>query len=223
MEKLLSQALPFWGEISAKQRALVLDHIKTMQMSKGQMTSYDGGNCTGIQILKSGRIRIFIMSPNGNQITLYRLLSGDACILSAACMIQNIDFEIYAEVEQDTEVLIIPKQIFAKIKEESSAVADFVLEMVSSRFSDVMWVMNQLVFGGTGKRLAEALIEHSNINNSLIVDVTHDMLANDLGTAREVVTRLLKQFQLDGYVKLSRGKIELLDKEKLMKDLIRPV
>ena len=215
MEHFLAKNLPFWNMLNEHQQEMLIKNTTMNKLPKGAAMFYDAQNCSGVQLVKLGQVRVFIASPNGGQITLYRLVENDICVMSAACMIQNIDFEIHVEVEKDSEIYLIPKITYTKISNECHAVKDFTLELVSSRFSDVMWVVNHLVFSGMGKRLALTLLEHSQIEKSNILTLTHDDIAKDLGTAREVVSRLLKQFQLDGIVKLSRGKIEILDSEKL--------
>lgn len=193
-----------------------MQNIIIRHMDKGTETTYDGDRCMGIEIVHSGQMKIFLTSPNGGQITLYRLVDGDICIFSAMSMLRNVQFNVTTQFEKDTELYIIPKSVYERISEDSPAVKDFTLELVAAKFSDVLWIMNQLVFSGMGARLANVIIEHCELENAYKLTITHDEIAKDLGTAREVVTRLLKQFQLDGLVKLSRGEIEVLDMPRLM-------
>jgi len=177
--------------------------------------NHGGDECSGVEILKSGMERVYISSPDGREITLYRLLDNDVCMMSAACMLNNISFNISLEAETDCEIIIIPPEIYQCLSDSNTAVKNFTLELVSSKFTDVMWLLEQLVFSNMGSRLANALIEHVALNGGNILDITHEKIASDLGTAREVVTRLLKQFQLDGLVSLSRGKIEVINEKAL--------
>ena len=170
-----------------------------------------------VQIIAQGRTRVFITSPGGGDITLFRLLEGDVSILSAACMLNGMDIELDMEMETDCVIYTIPKKIYRKLYDESSAVKEYTMEMISEKFSDIMWLFNQFVFSNVASRVAGALLEHRGITGEDVLNITHDVLARDAGTAREVVTRILKQFQNDGLVKLTRGKIEVLDASGLGK------
>ena len=167
--------------------------------------------------VKEGQVRVYITSPSGGEITLYRLVEGDVSILSASCMIKGMDISLDMMMESDTVLYTIPKEIYKKLNDTNTAVKDYTMEMVSERFSDVMWLFNQYVFSNAASRLAGAILEHMALAGEEKFSVTHDVLARDMGTAREVVTRLLKQFQTEGYVRLSRGYIEVLDAKALKK------
>ena len=212
-----ARSLPFWPDLPEKAREQILQKVIKKTFPQGERLYYGGGECAGLELVNSGRVRVFITSPSGGEITLYRLLPQNVCILSASCMIRGLDVEIQMEMEQDSTIYILPENIFEAMNQEYPAIKNFTLEMVSSRFSDVMWIMNQLVFSNTGSRLAQAVLEHGRLAGSDSFPVTHDSLARDLGTAREVVTRLLKQFQEDGLVTLGRGRIAIKDPARLAK------
>ncbi|TYQ15142.1 UNVERIFIED_CONTAM: CRP/FNR family transcriptional regulator [Acetivibrio alkalicellulosi] len=217
MENLLGQCLNFWNDLSREERDNILRMAFIKKLKKGTRLSHDNNECSGLEIINKGVGRVYITSPNGGEITLYRLLEGDVCILSAACMIKSLHIEVQMELLEDTELLIIPKNTFKNIIDSNHKAKNYVLELVSDRFSEVMVVLNNLVFSSTGRRLADILLERSKLIESSIITATHDSIAKDLGTAREVVSRLLKQFQIDGIVKLSRGTIEIIDQQKLRK------
>lgn len=216
LKKFMQDHLPFWNFLTEIQKERIVQHSFIQKYKKGTTMNYSSESCTGIQIFKSGRARVFISSPDGRGITLYRLVDLDVCVFSAGCMLKNLSFNVSMEIEADSEVIVIERNIYKVISEENSAVKDFTMEMVASKFSDVMWLLEHLVFSNMGKRLASALLEQRDFFNNNILEITHEKLAFDLGTAREVVTRLLKQFQLDGYVHLSRGKIKLLNEKGLL-------
>ena len=167
-------------------------------------------------LVKSGNIRAFFLSDSGKEITLYRLFENDACIMSASCILKNITFEIVLEAERESEVILVPTEIYQKLNNTSLAVQDFTNQLISSRFSDVMWVMEQIVFMSFDKRLAIFLLEQSAIEDSDVISLTHDVIAKNMGTAREVVTRMLKYFQTLEIVKVTRGSIEIIDRKKLI-------
>lgn len=172
-------------------------------------------NCSGLFLLERGQVRAYIVSENGKEITLYRLFERDVCIFSASCIMKNIDFDIFIETEKETIAYLIPTPIFDKLSKESLAVQAFTNELMASRFSEVMWIMEQALFMTLDKRLAIFLLEQSNIEESDNVKITHEKIANHLGSAREVVTRMLKYFQNEGMVTLNRGTIQLIDRKKL--------
>lgn len=217
MRKLLEQTLPFWKDLTKSEQDALIDRVTESSYSKGTMLHYGGRECAGVQIIKEGQARVFITSPGGGEITLFRLLDGDVSILSAACMMKGLDIELDMELEADSVICTIPKGLYKDISEQNAAVKDYTLEMISEKFSDIMWLFNQYVFSNVASRLADALLEHRALAGSDTLAITHDALARDIGSAREVVTRLLKQFQMDGLVKLNRGHVEVLDAGKLGK------
>ena len=217
MNEWIGQVLPFWKDLTETEKQMLLTHTALEEYEKGVLLHIDGGDCAGVQIVKEGQVRVYITSPSGGEITLYRLVEGDVSILSASCMIKGMDISLDMMMESDTVLYTIPKEIYKKLNDTNTAVKDYTMEMVSERFSDVMWLFNQYVFSNAASRLAGAILEHMARAGEEKFSITHDVLARDMGTAREVVTRLLKQFQTEGYVRLSRGYIEILDAKALKK------
>lgn len=216
-QQLLSSVFPFWKELSKTEKEQLQQGMIENIYPKGSVLHYGGRECAGVQIIQSGQARVFATSSDGGEITLFRLVEGDVSILSAACMMKGMDIELDMELEEDSVICTISKPIYKKIHDENTAVKDYTLEMISEKFSDIMWLFNQYVFSNVASRLADAILEHRSLAGSDGLAITHDALARDIGTAREVVTRLLKQFQTEGLVKLTRGKIEVLDAGKLAK------
>ena len=123
--------------------------------------------------------------------------------------------EITIEAEKDTELWVIPAEIYKSIMEESAPVANYTNELMATRFSDVMWLIEQILWKSLDKRVAAFLLEESAIEDSNELKITHEIIANHLGSHREVITRMLRYFQSEGMVRLSRGTIVLLDRKKL--------
>ncbi|PWJ51486.1 Crp/Fnr family transcriptional regulator [Faecalicatena contorta] len=217
MKELLKQTLPFWEDLTRNEQNTLAQGVVKSSYEKGNVLHYGGRECAGVQIIKSGQARVFVTSPGGGEITLFRLLEGDVSILSAACMMKGLDIELDMEIEEDSIIYTIPKVLYKDISDQNTKVKDYTLEMISEKFSDIMWLFNQYVFSNVASRLADTILEHRALAGSDILAITHDVLARDIGTAREVVTRLLKQFQIDGHVKLTRGRIEVLDAANLGK------
>lgn len=138
-------------------------------------------------------------------------------MFSASCIMRSVHFEVTIEAETDTELWVIPSEIYKKLMEESVVVVNYTNELMASRFSDVMWLMEQIMWKSLDKRVAAFLSEEAAIEGTDELNLTHEMIANHLGSHREVITRMLKYFRNEGVVKLSRGKITIIDQEKLMK------
>jgi CRP/FNR family transcriptional regulator len=213
--EFLAQSLPFWQSLSLSEKDLIRENTRFQSYHKGMLQYGSRSECAGLILVQSGQLRAYINSDDGREISLYRLLPLDICIMSASCMLKNLSFEIQLSTEKNSALYIIPTPVFESISNQNPAVKSFLLELMSARFSDVMWVLEQLVFSNVGKRLASVLLEQSVLSGALVLEVTHEEIAKDIGTAREVVTRLLKQFQLDGMVKLFRSRIEIINENKL--------
>jgi len=213
----VSDTLSFWKELNEPQRNYLLQGIVKKQFHTGEAMHSNSENCAGLFLIHKGQVRAYIVSESGKEITLYRLFDRDVCIFSASCIMKNIAFDIYIEVEKETEVYLIPTAIFRKLSEDALSVQVFQNNLMASRFSDVMWIMEQALFTSFDKRLANFMLEQMVIEDSDTLVVTHEKIANHLGTAREVVTRMLKYFQNEGIVTLNRGTVEVLDHEKLEK------
>lgn len=213
-ENFYAQYFPFWGELSASDRELLCNHSHTVYFEKEQPV-HDNSECTGVYIVKSGRLRLYMLSEDGKEITLYRLSPGDICMLSASCVLQSITFDVYVDAEEPSECYMIDGMAFGTVSARVPAVKIYALEAANERFSDVMWIMQQIVFMSVDKRLAIFLLDEVSLGGMDIVAMTHEQIARHLGTAREVVTRMLKHFAGDGILEVSRKGILITDKEKL--------
>ena len=211
----LEETLSFWRDLTDTQRNLIEESTVLKEFNKGESMRGSSDNCAGLFLILKGQVRAYIISDTGREISLYRLFERDVCLFTASCILKSITFDIFIEVEKPTEAYLIPTAILRKISAESLAVQTFNNEIMASRFSDVMWIMEQALFSSFDKRLANFLLERENIEGQSVIKITHEKIANDLGTAREVVTRMLKYFQEEGMVAISRGSIEILDENKL--------
>jgi CRP/FNR family transcriptional regulator len=173
-------------------------------------------DCVGLFVICSGQLRAFVLSDEGKEVTIYRLFERDICLFSASCMIQSIQFEVMIEAEKDSQVWVIPPDIYKELMESSAAVANYTNQLMATRFSEVMWLIEQIMWKSFDKRLAAFLLEESALEESDILKITHEKIASHLGTAREVVTRMLRYFQSEGMVNLTRGAVELSSPERLM-------
>lgn len=210
-----SKYFPVWDKISEKHKRIVEENVILRKVEKGSIIHNGDIECTGLLLVKTGQLRAFIISDEGKEISIYRLFEYDICLFSAACIMNSIQFDITVEAEKNSEFWIIPSDIYKQIMQESLTVANFTNELMASRFSDVMWLMEQIMWRSFDKRLAEFILEETSIEGSSSIKITHEMIGNHLGNPREVVTRMLRYFQSEGMIRLSRGTIEIVDKDKI--------
>ena len=203
------------GELTPYQQELLISSAVKRTVKKGTVIHNGSSDCLGLLLVSSGQLRAYILSQEGREITIYRLFDRDTCMFSASCMLRNLQFDITIEAEKDSELWIIPPDIFKKLMDESLPVSNFVNQVIAGRFSEVMWLMEQVLWKSFDKRLAAFLMEESNIEESDIIKITHEKIANHLGTAREVVTRMLRYFQNEQLIRLSRGTIEIIDHKRI--------
>ena len=163
----------------------------------------------------SGSLRLSMMSEEGKDITLYRLHKGDMCMLSASCVLQSITFDVIINAEEDSQCYVISGPAYAAVEARNPSIRIFTLEAAVSRFSDVMWVMQQILFMSMDRRLAIFLTDESARTGSDTLTLTHEQIARYMGSAREVVSRMLKYFANEGIVEVSRKGIRILDKKRL--------
>lgn len=209
------EVFPIWHKLKKEEQSLLENNISRHKIKKNEILHRGFDDCIGLVVVISGRFRAYIISDSGREVTLYRLFERDICLLSASCVLSGIQFEISIEAEENSEFYIIPPNIFNELMEQSAAVANYANKIMASRFSDVMWLMDQIMFKSFDVRLAEFLLEESNVEQGDILTITHEKIANHMGSAREVVSRMLKYFQTEGIVKLSRGNIEIADRKRL--------
>lgn len=213
-ENVFSEIFPFWNEISDQDKNYICDNSVALTYKKGAHVQ-SGDECSGVIFVKSGCLRIYMMSEDGKDVTLYRLHDGDMCMLSASCVLRSITFDVYADAEENSECYIISGNAYASLSERYSSIKIFTLETAVSRFSDVMWIMQQIVFMSVDKRLAIFLIDESSRTGSDFLPLTHEQIAKYIGSAREVVSRMLKYFSGEGFVELSRAGVRIVDKASL--------
>lgn len=215
-EPVLREGFPFWESISEEERTYLCENTVAMTFPKGANV-HDSTQCSGVFFVRKGCLRVYLLSEEGKDITLYRLHAGDMCMLAASCVLQAVTFDVFIDAEEDSECYVISGPAFASVSESNPAVKIFSLELAVSRFSDVMWVMQQILFMSMDRRLAIFLWDESQRLNADAIPLTHEQIAKYMGSAREVVSRVLKYFAGEGIVEISRGGVKLLDKPRLKK------
>ncbi len=212
---LFADHFPFWPNLTLEQKNYMANHTSLLCYRKGTNIHSGENECVGLMLVKSGELRVYMLSEEGREITLYRLREGDVCVLSASCVLSTITFDVHVDAEKDSEVLLVSALAFAELSRQNVYVEKFSYQLATERFSDVMWTMQQVLFMSFDKRLAIFLLDEMNKSEEDTILLTHEQIAKYVGTAREVVTRMLKYFSEEGIVSLSRGGIKVLDKKKL--------
>ena len=211
----LAQYLPIWDKLTDTQQKKVAVAADYMKVKKGTHIHDSSADCLGLLLIRSGQLRTYILSEDGREITLNRLFDYDVCLLSASCVMPDMQFNVMIEAEKDSEFWSIPACLFKNLMDSSVTVSNFANSLMSSHFSELMWLMEQIMWKSFDKRLAAFLLEESRLDNTTELKITHEKIAAHMGTAREVVTRMLRYFQNEGMVKLTRGTVELTDTKKL--------
>ena len=211
----LESYFPVWSKLTQLQQSKLTQGLVYRQVEKGTLLHNGSLDCTGLFLVESGQLRAYILSEEGREITVYRLFEGDMCLFSASCMMRSIQFDITIEAEKPTRLWVIPVEAYQSVMEESAPLANYTNEVMASRFSDVMWLIEQILWKSLDKRLAAFLLEEAAIEGTLSLKITHETIANHLGSHREVITRMLRYFQSEETVRLSRGCVTLQNQEKL--------
>ncbi len=212
--------LPFWEKLTDTEKESVKSFAYIRHYPKDSVLYSCDDSCLGMINVLWGTIRVFILSEEGREITLYRLGKDDICILSASCVISQITFNTEITVEKDCDLLIINSGVFAELTENNIYARCFMFELATKRFSSVMWTMQQILFAGLDKRLASYLLSESEKNGSNIIKTTQEDIAKQINSAREAVARMLKRFVAEGYLTMSRGCIQLTNIGKMRKNII---
>ena len=207
----LEQYFPFWNKLSHEQQQRLESSTNRRQYPAGTSVHSGRHDCLGLLLILSGQLRVYIITEEGKELTLYRLFDRDICLFTASCIMNSIQFDVTISANQDTTVLHIPPDVYKQCMQESAPASNYINELMASRFSDVMWILDQVLSKKLDTRLAAFLIEESELSGRSKLVMTHEQIANHLGSAREVISRMLKYMQNEGLVALGRGSITLVD------------
>jgi len=188
-------------------------------VNSGSILHNNGSACTNVYFVVKGRIRLYRVLPNGKEITLYRIRENEMCLFSMACILEHEPLDAIAYVEKPTELLVFPENVIMTLMDQNREFRNFLFKRLLKSLSEVMYLVEELTFQNMNQRLARYLIlqiqENKNLN--LKIKNTHDQIALELGTAREVISRLLKELEMESIVLLSRGMIHIKNMEMLKK------
>ena len=212
-----SQCFPIWNKLTHEQQERLRSVTDLQRISAGTVVHDGSPECKGMVLVKSGQLRAYLLSDEGREVTICRFFEMDICLFSASCVMPNMMFDVFIEAEKDTEIWVIPACLYQNLMDESLPLSNYSHALITNHFSEVMWLMEQIMWKSFDKRLAGFLVEESRIEETTALKITHEKIAAHLGTAREVVTRMLRWFQSEGMVRLTRGTVELLDPKGLEK------
>ena len=211
----LANYFPIWNKLTDQQQQRILDRADLQKVPSGTVLHDGSPACLGLVLVRSGQLRAYMLSEEGREVTICRFFERDLCMFSASCVMPNMQFDIIIEAEKDSEVWTIPACLYQNLMDESIAVANYSRDLMTFHFSELMWLMEQIMWKSFDKRLAKFLIEESILEETTSLKITHEKIANHMGTAREVVTRMLRYFQSEGMVTLTRGTVDIIDRKRL--------
>ncbi len=207
--------MPFWRDLTVDQQGVLQFTMIERRFRLGTTIQSDSEDCPGLLVVTAGQLRVFLISPTGKEITLYRVFGGEICLFSASCIIRGANFDVYVQTERETTALVIPTSVYQELMDQSTCVANFTNMLMASRLTNVIQLMEDVLFSSFDSRLAAFLLEQSAIERSATLRMTHEQIARNLGTAREVVSRMLGYFQTEGLIVMSRGCITITNGPKL--------
>ncbi|MEO6976054.1 MAG: Crp/Fnr family transcriptional regulator [Gallionella sp.] len=208
----LLQQYPMLGELSGAEQDELLSVATLVHVPQGTVLFDENQPCQGFPMLLSGNIRVIKSSVNGRELQLYRVMPGESCIITSSCLLGNTRYHARGIAEYDLEMVLLPANVFHALLEKQESFRGYVFHLFSDRLTDLMQLVSAVAFQKLDQRLATLLI-----NKSDPVHITHQALADELGSAREIVSRLLKGFAEQGWVKLGREQIEITDASALKK------
>ena len=206
-------SFPFLTEASPEFQRIFFNAATPIHIPAGHTIAEEGSECAQLALVLEGNVRVFKMAPKGREITLYRINRGDSCILTASCLMSHTPFPAIAMAETELDAVIIPAQFARAWITQYQPWAGFVFGLVSKRLAEVITVLESVTFHRMDVRIAAYLMDKTENPENLAI--THQEIADDLGTSREVVSRALKEFDKLGWIKMGRGELIVLDHSQL--------
>lgn len=215
----LFQEYEFWGKLTEIEKRLLEQQIRMLNFQEGQFVTGTGNECLGLFLVKTGTLRIYLMSDDGKEATVCRVHDGEFCMLSGSCMLSNISFDVQIDAESQSEVYMLPAGALKKIMSENIYLENFIYKMMNESFSDIIAAFQKMLFASLEQRLASFLLDESLRCHSDRIIMTQEQIAKAIGSAREAVSRILKQMTQERCVELFRGGVRILDRKKLYEKL----
>ena len=218
LKRRLATAVPGLADADDAVLERLLEKAQVVKLSHDRFVFHAGDLCQAFLVLLDGEVRVQLTAANGREVTLYRIGPGGSCILTTSCLLSDDQYPAEAIAESDVEALAIPASSFQSALESSQWFRRFVFDGFSSRLASVIQKIEQIAFTAIDVRLAAVLLE---LDRKGVEKITHQDIAVELGTAREVVSRHLKRFESEGWVRLGRGQVSIVDRPQV-EALARP-
>ncbi len=209
------QEFTFWNKLTEEEKQQIQDSAQCRTYRENQMVSGSDSDCLGMFLVCSGTIRVYLLSEDGKEATVRRIHKGEWCMVSGSCMLATVPFDVQIDAESESKVLILPSHMLKNIMEHNIYVENFILKNMNESFSDMIAAVQKMLFASLEQRLAGFLLDESVRGKSMEIHMTQEQIARAIGSAREVVSRTLKQMVKEGSVELFRGGVRILDKKQL--------
>lgn len=196
----LYELFPFFKNIDFNQTFI----IKTIP--KGERIFDEGDLCGGVPFIIKGTVRVSKVGKTGKEMNIYRVAKGDTCILTVTCVLSNSPYPLTAVAEEDVETVIVPYDTFKQLMNTNFPFQEYIYKLIITRFQELLTLIDEIIFHSTDERIMRFLVKHTTEDGD-VIETTHDKMAIEIGTAREVVSRFLKELERKDWVNLSRGKI----------------
>jgi CRP/FNR family transcriptional regulator len=206
LQEKIFNLFPLFRNASQDVQAELFEHGKLAELPAGQFICHEGSKCSCIPLVLEGRARVYKLSESGREITLYRVEPGESCIMTASCILSGVEFPAFAATETKVEAIVISPEFLHRWVNQYEVWRQFLCGMLASRLSEVIAVVEEVAFRRVDTRTAEYLLHSGGVDGA--IRKTHQDIATDIGTSREVVSRILKEFEHQGLITLARGEIQ---------------
>jgi CRP/FNR family transcriptional regulator len=210
----LQRTFGFLGDRSSDMFSRLISYGSKISLSEGRHICDEGSACTHLALITQGSARVYKLGENGKEITLYRIGPGESCILTASCILSAQPFPAFAVTETPVEAVVVPASEVNRWLAESSAWREYIFGLVARRLANIINVVEEVVFRRMDQRIAAFLLKNTD-NQSTTLQATHQEIASDLGTSREVVSRIIKDLESSSLIHASRGAIAIIDRDGL--------
>ena len=205
-------AFPFVGEMESRPLARLVAAVLPKRLEDGEVLAREGSECSYLPFILSGTLRVYKIGEQGKELTLYRVERGESCILTATCILTRGEFPAIAQAEGETELILVPAALFASFIDEYPPWRRYLFALYSRRLEVVLSVVEDVAFHHVDARIAGFLLDST---STAEVQATHQRIASEVGTSREVVSRILKDFESEGLISISRGLVTIVDRRAL--------
>jgi len=211
LDNLTAQQLPLWDRLTSSEADMVRNAGYVRSFARGEVLRSPCEECLGMLYLLSGSLRVYIVSDEGREITLFSLGVGETCVISASCVLSQITFQTVITATADCQVVVIPSPIFKELIDGNINVRCMAYEILARRASSIVWVFQQILFLHLDQRIAAYLVNQVERTGSITIEGTQEHIAQEVNSAREAVTRQLTRFADEGLVEVQRGRVIILN------------